>query len=79
MAKSKTNTQLDKAILVLKGLVVNITSDDRAEAEKKFDLHQVTISRYLKGTGTDLDTAMKLIDFFQKRIEDRERKLQGAA
>lgn len=73
MAKSKLNSQLDKAQSVLRDLAINVTTDDRKDAAEEFGVHPITITRYLKGIGTDLDTAIRLIQFFKKRISDREK------
>lgn len=68
-----TQTQLEKANEVLAGLSVNVTTSDRTAAKKEWA--ESTIIQYLKGLGKDLDTAMKLIQFFRKRIEDRDKVL----
>lgn len=68
-------SQLDKANEVLKGLSVNVTTDDRRAVEKKYSFSRFTTVAYLKGEGKDLDTAMKLIDFFRNRIDGREKAL----
>jgi hypothetical protein len=73
MAKSITNSQLDKAVAVLRELAINVTTDDRKDAATELKVHPITVSRYLNGTGTDLDTAISLIQFFKKRISDREK------
>ena len=72
-------SQLDKANVVLKGLATSVTTDDRKTAEKKLGISRYSIVIYLKGEGKSLDTAMSLIEFFQKRIEDRDKRLEGAA
>lgn len=63
--------QLDKANEVLQGLAVNVTTDDRKKAIETLNVHEVTVRRYLKGQGTDLDTAAKFIKFFKKMIAER--------
>lgn len=72
-----TITQLSKASEVLKGLSVNVTTQDRRDAEKKFNISRFTTTAYLNGNAKDLDQAMKLIEFFQQKIGYRERKLSA--
>lgn len=69
------NTQLQQASAVLSELRPLITTEDRKLAVKDLDLSDLTISRYLKGEAKKLDTAMKLIGLFRKRIEEREKAL----
>jgi len=74
MKSKEQNTkvsQLDKANAALKALAHNVSTEDRKEA----GFSEVTIVAYLKGEGKDLDTAMKLLKFFRKRIADRDREL----
>lgn len=73
-------SQLDKANEVLKGLAINVTVGDKDAAHKKMKVSiRWTIDPCLRGEAKDLDLAMRMIEFFQKRIEDRDRKLEGAA
>lgn len=72
-------TQLDKANAVLMGLSSDITSSDRKAAEEELNYTRFTIATYLKGEGKDLDITMIFVEFFQKRIEERNKKLAGAA
>lgn len=69
----KNQTQLEKANGLLLDLAVNVTAEDRREAEKSRS--QFTIVQYLNGRGTNLGTAMQLLEFFRTRIKERERKL----
>jgi hypothetical protein len=75
MPESITNPQIDKARQVLVALAINVSTDDKQEAERETGLHPKTIREYLKGRGTDLDTATKLVQFFKRRIADRDREL----
>lgn len=73
------NSQLDKANEVLKGLAINVTKSDKLQAHSRLKLSiRWTIEPYLIGEAKDLDIAMRLIEFFQKRIEDRNKKLSAA-
>jgi len=65
-------TQLEKANEALMELRPNITATDRQEALKRgFGI--ATVKNYLIGKGSNLDTAVRLLQFFRKRIEDREK------
>lgn len=74
-----TPTQLDRANAILLDLKRDITTQDREEAQKELDLGEATVSRYLIGEGKKIETVLALIEFFRKRIEDRDKKLEGAA
>lgn len=79
-AQNTTTTQLDKANQVLKDMAINVTTEDRNDAMKELDIKaRSTVWGYLNGKGQDLDTAMKLIEFFQPRILERNRKLSRAS
>lgn len=65
----KQKTDLDLANETLVELKANITASDRKECPRS----EAIIIQYLKGEGKDLDTAMELIQFFRKRIEDRRK------
>jgi hypothetical protein len=69
-----TSSQLDKANTVLRSISRNVTTDDRDQC----GFSEYTVVQYLKGRGKDLGTAMKLIEFFSKRIEERDKKLASA-
>jgi hypothetical protein len=72
-------SQLQRANSVLTELSGNVSTEDRKAAISEGILSEPHLIRYLKGNGTDLDTAMNLIRFIRKRIEDREKELSGAA
>lgn len=75
MAQNTENTQIDKANEVLRELSPNVTTQDRKAAQEELGLSRYTVGNYLKGIGSDLDTAMSLIEFFRKRISLRDKKL----
>lgn len=66
-------TDLELANENLAALKANITASDRNEC----GLSVATVVQYLKGEGKDLDTAMMLLQFFRKRIEDRRKVIAG--
>jgi hypothetical protein len=70
-------TQLDKANEILVALSVNVTTEDRKAIISEGILAEPYMIKYLKGNGTDLDTAMTLIRFIRKRIADRDLELSG--
>ena len=71
--ESKKVSQLDRANEALKELKQNVTSEDR----KDCGFSEPIIVAYLKGEGRDLATAMTLLRFFRKRINEREKELNG--
>lgn len=71
--KQITTTQLDKANAALVELAVNTTTTDRNEAKETWS--EFTIVQYLTGKGKNLDTAMKLLEFFRTKIKEREKLL----
>jgi hypothetical protein len=72
-------SQLQRANSVLTELSGNVSTEDRKAAINEGILSEPHLIKYLKGNGTDLDTAMNLIRFIRKRIEGREKELSGAA
>ncbi len=70
---AKQKTQLEQVNEVLqKEIVQNVTTEDRKEAIKQLGYSEFTIVQYLKGRGRNLDTGIKLLEFFRKRIGSRE-------
>lgn len=78
-SKQNTQSQLERANAILIDLRPNITPEDRDEAMKKLDLSVPTLSRYLNGEAKKIGTALNLIEFFNEKISDREKKLQEVA
>lgn len=73
---TEQKSQLQRANEVLtQEIYVNVTTSDRQAALIELKLSMFTVVGYLKGRGQRLDTALKLIDFFRKRIEKREAKI----
>ena len=69
---NEQKSQLEQANDLLISLSPSVTTEDRKKAKVELDLSDFTISQYLNGNGRNLDTAMKFIGFFRKRIEDRQ-------
>lgn len=69
----KQLTQLEKANSALMKLASEVTTSDRVEAMKTYS--EFTIVQYLKGRGKNTDTAVNLLQFFRKRISDRDKAI----
>lgn len=72
MQGNKT-TQASRFAEALKLIKPDVTPDDRADAMKKFDISNATVSRYLEGEVRNNDLAASLITFFKSRIQQREK------
>ena len=68
-------TDLQVANECLRELKPNVTASDRKEAPAS----EATVIKYLDGYGKELDTAMKLIEYFRGRIEERRKILLAVA
>jgi hypothetical protein len=75
MIQDTNTTQLSKAKASLAAMLPSITAEDRAEAIKELGTTKETLSRYLTGNARSVDTSIRFIKFFKKRIEDREKVL----
>jgi len=76
MAKEqKRRSQLERANTLLLKLKGQVTENDRKEAMQKFNHNKSLISIYLNGRGTNLDTAMYLLEYFGEKIRRREQLL----
>lgn len=64
-------TDLQLANEALRELKVNVTASDMKHAPASTP----TLIKYLNGQGKELDTAMKLIEYFRGRIEERRKVL----
>lgn len=65
----KQKTDLETANEALVQLKPNVTASDRKECQHS----EATIVAYLNGLGKNLDTALEMLQFFTKRIEDRRQ------
>jgi len=63
------------ALVLLKNM---ITAGDRKAAMKTFSMNAATLSRYLHGQGRNIDRIDGLLQFFNKRIEERNKRLGDA-
>lgn len=61
---------------VLINLSYNISREDRLLAASKLKISIVTIDTYLKGGGSNMDVADKLVVFFTDRIKQRLTNIQ---
>lgn len=66
-------SQKDRISKLLMELNTKITESDRDDFFKKKNISKVTISNYMNGKGSNIDTAMEMLLFFRKKIEDREK------
>jgi len=64
---NKQKTDLETANEAITRLKPSVTTSDRKEAPWA----ETTVIQYLNGLGKDLDTAVEVLQFFRKRIEDR--------
>lgn len=66
------NTQSERMVSALKKVKIDATAKDRAEAASALSLSRITIHNYLNGKVRDNDTAVKIIEFFNQKIAERE-------
>jgi predicted ester cyclase len=59
----------------LKELATMVTEEDRLTAALEHHCSYTTIIRYLAGEAKKLDFAIKLIQFFNKRVQERQRTI----
>jgi len=55
----------------LQELAPQVTSEDRKMAVKILDVDPITIMRYLNGKAKKPDTGIRLLQFLQSRINER--------
>lgn len=67
--------QIELANILLAEMSRNITEEDRKACESSIKISMPSIKRYMIGQGRNLDTAMKLVKFFKKRISERDKIL----
>lgn len=73
----KEISHIEKLAARLMLLKIDLSKNDRIAAATKHKVSRETISRYLNNRTEimDADTAVKLIQFFQGRITEREKCL----
>ena len=59
----------------LKAIKPHVTASDRKAAENALGVHYSTIHNYLHGQVAKPDFGIKLLKFFESRIEDRKNVL----
>ena len=74
----KSMTQNEQFKERLKAIKLDVTTQDRILAVERFGTTPATISRYLNGKVLNNDKASILLQFFQERIEQRNKILQNA-
>jgi hypothetical protein len=67
--QQKTDLQIANQCLM--ELKQNVSTSDRKDAPAS----EATVIKYLDGNGKELDTAIKLLQYFRGRIEDRRKVL----
>jgi len=70
------NTQAARLSAELLKIKVDVTAADRAASREQFGYTSATISRYLNGNVYCNDTATKLLTFFRRRVNTREKMLK---
>lgn len=69
-------TQIERAAKVLtEELHPVVTTQDRKDAVAELGCSMITVILYLNGSCRNLDTAMKLINFFRSKVAERDRAL----
>lgn len=71
------NEIIEKCSNRLKALAEFVTAEDRKSAESEFNVHYATVHRYLKGEVKNLDFGVRLYDFLNKRIQERNAVLNA--
>ena len=59
----------------LKAINPLVTAKDKYAAMEELNIHYATVHRYLNGGVKKVDTASDLLEFFNKRIENRNKVL----
>lgn len=72
----KTQTDLFKD--ELERLKIDLTTKDISACKEEIGISATSLSNYLNRKGNNNDTAAKLIAFFKKRIEERNKVLENA-
>lgn len=74
-AKNTNLTQLDIAKTQLREIAPNVSRSDKRDAARECEVSIMTIHRYLSDDVRELDTALKILRFFKRRISAREKEL----
>lgn len=65
--------QITQALLKI---APNVTSNDRTKCAKELKISKQTICYYLNGRVTNNDKGLKILEYFIKRIDDRQKEIQ---
>lgn len=72
---NNTPTQAERLGAELLKLKADVTAQDRIDAQAELSRTKATVSKYLNGTVLDNDMAVKMIEFFKKKIAARDEKV----
>ena len=70
-------TQKERIASLLMAINKNVTEKDRADFLSGNGTTRSTLSNYMNGKVANLDLAVKMLQFFQKRIAEREELLHA--
>lgn len=71
-------SQKERINAELSALSINVTEEDRKEFMKEFKFRSpTTVSEYLNGKVGSVNTGLKMLVFFKKKIEEREEILSS--
>jgi predicted secreted protein len=59
----------------LRSIAANLTTHDKRDAAIKLGVHKNTVHNYLRGEVGDVDTGLKMLEFFNKRLSNRIEKM----
>ena len=66
-------TQKDRLAIELKKIKSDVTAGDRLAYKEETNCSLATVSYYLNGHVSDIDTGVKILNFFRHRIAEREK------
>jgi hypothetical protein len=65
--------QITQALL---RIAADVTPNDRTECSKALDISKQTICYYLNGKVTNNDKALRVLEFFINRINNRQQEIK---
>lgn len=65
-------TQIAQALIKI---ATDVTSLDRTDCAKELGLSKITICYYLNGRVSNNDRALQILEFFNKKIEIRQKEI----
>lgn len=77
MEKKRKRLRHPEKVCALQLLVVaeKVTAQDRRNAMSHLSISYVTVGRYLQGKVANLDTGLKLLNYFDNAIDNRHAEL----